>query len=337
MVVNKFLCDNIMIKNKTLPLYEQNGIYNLKKRKYKNLDTLHEYNMMTQVLTKNVRCGSLWDTIKNMFKKTKNFLKDTMNYVDNSPLLNTVKDIGFDYIQQKTGINPNDYYNVTKTIVNNDTPTNTQYLTDTVTKTLTDTYQKYKNRPPTKPGQKGPTKKDQLKTFMKDFSNNLVNSYPDQRKTITNNMNAFSRGIDDIASGSINLDVWKKKAPLFLLSNVSRKGNGKCGNEISDKIKNILKNSFKILDYRLPPIMKRILEKTVGMTSSGEELSSGTNTSGRLNMGHGEESKGRLHLGNGEESTGNTSNGRLHLGNGEESKSGKKANDKYAKLLAALK
>ena len=70
MVVNKFMCDNIMIKNKTLPLYEQNGIYNLKKRKYKNIDTLHEYNMMTQVLTKNVRCGSLWDTIKNIFKKT---------------------------------------------------------------------------------------------------------------------------------------------------------------------------------------------------------------------------------------------------------------------------
>ena len=342
MVVNKFMCDNIMIKNKTLPLYEQNGIYNLKKRKYKNLDTLHEYNMMTQVLTKNVRCGSLWDTIKNIFKKGKNFVKDTINYVDNSPLLNTVKDIGFDYIQQKTGINPNDYYNVTKTIVNNDTPTNTQYLTDTVTKTLTDTYQKYKNKTPTKPRQKGPTKKDQLKTFMKDFSNNLVNAYPDQRRTINNNMNAFSQGIDSISAGSINLDVWKKKAPLFLLSNISRKGNGKCGNVMSDKIKDILKNRFKISDYKLPPTMKRILEKTVGMTSSGEELSSGTNTSGttssgRLNMGHGEESKGRLNMGHGEESKGTTSTGRLHLGNGEESKSGKKANDKYAKLLAALK
>jgi hypothetical protein len=315
-----------MIKNKTLPLYEQNGIYNLKKRKYKNLDTLHEYNMMTQVLTKNVRCGSLWDTIKNIFKKGKNFLKDTINYVDNSPLLNTVKDIGFDYIQQKTGINPNDYYNVTKTIVNNDAPTNTQYLTDTVTKTLTDTYNKYKNKVnnPPKPGQKGPTKKEQLKTFMKDFSNNLINTIPEAKPTITKNIDLFSSGLNELSSGSINLDVWKKKAPLFLLSNVSRKGNGKCGNEISDKIKNILKNRFKITDFRLPPTMKRILEQTVAKTSSGEELSTGTTSSGRLNMGHGEESN-------------STSTGRLHLGNGDESKSGKKANDKYAKLLAALK
>jgi hypothetical protein len=315
-----------MIKNKTLPLYEQNGIYNLKKRKYKNLDTLHEYNMMTQVLTKNVRCGSLWDTIKNIFKKGKNFLKDTINYVDNSPLLNTVKDIGFDYIQQKTGINPNDYYNVTKTIVNNDAPTNTQYLTDTVTKTLTDTYNKYKNKVnnPPKPGQKGPTKKEQLKTFMKDFSNNLINTIPEAKPTITKNIDLFSSGLNELSSCSINLDVWKKKAPLFLLSNVSRKGNGKCGNEISDKIKNILKNRFKITDFRLPPTMKRILEQTVAKTSSGEELSTGTTSSGRLNMGHGEESN-------------STSTGRLHLGNGDESKSGKKANDKYAKLLAALK
>ena len=322
MVVNKFMCDNIMIKNKTLPLYEQGGIYNLKKRKYKNIDTLHEYNLTTQVLTKNVRCGSLWDTIKNIFKKGKNIAQKTFNYIDNSPLLNTVKDIGFDYIQQKTGINPNDYYDVAKTVVNSTPQQNTQYLTDVATKTLTDTYQKYKNKPPTnsstKPGQKGPSKRDQLKTFMKDFSNNLVNSYPDQQRIIRQNMNAFSQGIDSLSSGSINLDVWKKKAPLFLLSSISQKGNGKCGNNISEKIKEILKNRFKISDLRLPPTMKRLLTiKASGDAyahqeqelSTGNELSTGTNSSGRLYMGHGD----------------------------AESKSGKKANDKYAKLLAALK
>lgn len=322
MVVNKFMCDNIMIKNKTLPLYEQGGIYNLKKRKYKNIDTLHEYNLTTQVLTKNVRCGSLWDTIKNIFKKGKDIAQKTMNYIDNSPLLNTVKDIGFDYIQQKTGINPNDYYDVAKTVVNSTPQQNAQYLTDVATKTLTDSYNKYKNKPPTnsstKPGQKGPSKRDQLKTFMKDFSNNLVNSYPDQQRIIKQNMNAFSQGIDSISAGSINLDVWKKKAPLFLLSSISQKGNGKCGNDMSEKIKEILKNRFKISDLRLPPTMKRLLT----IKASGEELSTGN-----------ELSTGRLHLGHGDEE----SSGRLHLGNGDESKSGKKANDKYAKLLAALK
>ncbi len=322
MVVNKFMCDNIMVKNKTLPLYEQNGIYNLKKRKYKNIDTLHEYNLTTQVLTKNVRCGSLWDTIKNIFKRGKDIAQKTMNYIDNSPLLNTVKDIGFDYIQQKTGINPNDYYDVAKTVVNSTPQQNAQYLTDVATKTLTDTYQKYKNKPSTKQGQKGPSKRDQLKTFMKDFSNNLVNSYPDQQRIIRQNMNAFSQGIDSISAGSINLDVWKKKAPLFLLSSISQKGNGKCGNDMSEKIKEILKNRFKISDLRLPPTMKRLLT----IKASGEELSTGN-----------ELSTGRLYMGHGDESNGTNSSGRLHLGNGDESKSGKKANDKYAKLLAALK
>lgn len=308
MVVNKFMCDNIMVKNKTLPLYEQNGIYNLKKRKYKNLDTLHEYNLTTQVLTKNVRCGSLWDTIKNIFKKGKDIAKKTFDYIDNSPLLNTVKDIGFDYIQEKTGINPNDYYNVARDVAKNDTNTNIQYLTDTASKTLTDTYNRYKENKQNQkknPNVKGPTKKQQLTNMMKDFTNNLTNSYPQYKNTISKNYNAFANGIEEVSSGSINLDVWKKKAPLFLMSNIVDKGNGKCGNIMEDKIKEILKNRFKITDLRLPPTMKKLLEKhhsKVGIPSNET-----------------------------------TSSGRLHLGNGPELSSGKKSNEKYAKLLAALK
>lgn len=308
MVVNKFMCDNIMIKNKTLPLYEQNGIYNLKKRKYKNIDTLHEYNMTTQVLTKNVRCGNLWDTIKRIFKKGKDVAKKTFNYIDNSPLLNVVKDIGFDYIQDKTGINPNDYYNVAKDVATSDTNVNIQQMSDATAKTLADTYQKYKqNRQNQKknPNIKGPTKKEQLKTFMSDFSNNLMNSLPEQKPTIKHNVDLFSSGLDSLSSGSINLDVWKKKAPLFLLSSISPKGNGKCGNDMSDKIKDILRNRFRITDFRLPPTMKKILEQGVSK-SLGSEVSTG-----RLYMGHGGEST--------------------------QSSTGKKANDKYAKLLAALK
>ena len=322
MVVNKFMCDNIMVKNKTLPLYEQNGIYNLKKRKYKNLDTLHEYNLTTQVLTKNVRCGSLWDTIKNIFKKGKDIAKKTFDYIDNSPLLNTVKDIGFDYIQEKTGINPNDYYNVARDVAKNDTNTNIQYLTDTASKTLTDTYNRYKvNKQNQKknPNVKGPTKKQQLTNMMKDFTNNLTNSYPQYKNTISKNYSAFANGIEEVSSGSINLDVWKKKAPLFLMSNMIDKGNGKCGNIMEDKIKEILKNRFKITDLRLPPTMKKLLEKhhsKVGIPSNE------TTSSGRLYMGRGDET---------------TSSGRLHLGNGPELSSGKKSNEKYAKLLAALK
>ena len=313
MPVNKFMCDNIMLKNKTLPLYEQNGIYNLKKRKYKNIDTLHEYNMTTQVLTKNVRCGSLWDTIKNIFKKGKDIAQKTMNYIDNSPLLSTVKDMGFDYIQQKTGINPNDYYNVAKTVVNSTPQQSAQYLTDVATKTISDTYNRYKNKNNNSKSN-SPTKKDQLKTFMKDFSNNLINQMPEQKQTIQRNHSIFASGIDSLSAGSINLDVWKKKAPLFLLSNMVDKGNGKCGNMMTDRIKETLKRRFGITDMRLPPTMKKLLEH-----GKGDELSTG-----------------RLHMGNGDE----LSTGRLHMGRGDDLKTstgGKKANDKYAKLLAALK
>ena len=316
MVVNKFMCDNIMIKNKTLPLYEQNGIYNLKKRKYKNIDTLMEYNMRTQVLTKNVRCGNLWDTIKGIFKKGKKFAKDAINYIDKSPLLNTVKDIGFDYIQEKTGVNPNDYYNVARDVVNSDTNTNIQKLTDAASKTLMDTYKQQKEkRKNIKPGVKSPTKKEQLKDFMKDYSTNLIKQIPEQKETITQNVSKFASGIDEISSGSINLDVWKKKAPLFLLSKMSKTASGKCGNKIDDTVKEFLKKVYKFTDFRLPPTMKKILEK--GAT--------GDASNGRLYQGKGDSSEGRLHQGVEEESK-----GRLNMG-------GKKSNDKYAKLLAALK
>lgn len=332
MVVNKFMCDNIMIKNKTLPLYEQGGVYNLKKRKYKNIDTLHEYNMMTQVLTKNVRCGSLWDTIKNIFKKGKDIAKKTFNFIDNSPLLNVVKDIGFDYIQDKTGINPNQYYNIAREVANNDTNVDVQHLTNTAAKTLADTYQRYKQdrqNQKKNPNFKGPTKKEQLTNIMRDFKNNLTNSYPQYKNTITSNYNAFANGIDKISSGSINLDVWKKKAPLFLLSTISQKGNGKLEHVMPDKFRELLKDKFNLSDFRLPPTMRKILEgnlpvKIIG-SSSGNELSSGKD-SGRLYMGHGDE--------NVKDSV--RDSGRLHIGHGEE-KSGKKANEKYAKLLAALK
>ena len=79
-----------------------------------------------------------------------------------------------------------------------------------------------------------------LKNFMNDFSNNLMKSLPEQKTTIKHNTDLFASGVDSLSSGSINLDVWKKKAPLFLLSSISQKGNGKCGNDMSDKIKDIL-------------------------------------------------------------------------------------------------
>ena len=294
MPANRFLANNIMIKNKVLPLYERNGIYNLKMRKYKNLDTLHAFTLNTSVLTKNVKCGNLWDTIKNIFKKGKNAVKKTMDYIDSNPLFSTMKDIASDYVYEKTGVNPNDYYGIAKQVVNADDSSTMKALTDTANKTIKNMYDNRKKPP--KPGVKGPSKKEQLKTFMTDFSENLAKQVPQEKETIKDNFSIFAKGIDEIASGSINLDVWKKKAPLFLLSKLDAKG----GNLASDKIKDLLKNTFKIMDMRLPPTMKKILMK---------------GSTGRLYQGHGEE---------------------LSQGSGDNEGCGKKQNLKYAKLLASL-
>lgn len=299
MPANRFLANNIMIKNKALPLYERNGIYNLKMRKYKNLDTLHAFTLNTSVLTKNVKCGSLWDTIKSIFKKGKNVVKKTMNYIDSNPLFSTMKDIASDYVYEKTGVNPNDYYGIAKQVVNADDSATMKALTETANKTIKNIYENRKK--PTKPGVKGPSKKEQLKTFMTDFSENLAKQVPEEKETIKDNFSIFSKGIDEIASGSINLDVWKKKAPLFLLSTLNNKG----GNIINDKMKEFIKAKYRINDVRLPPTMKKILMKG---------------------------SEGRLYQGKGPE----VSQGRLHQGSGDDEGCGKKQNLKYAKLLASL-
>ena len=303
MVVNKFMCNNIMLKNKTLPLYEQNGIYNLKKRKYKNVDTLHEFNMMTQVLTKNVRCGSLWDSIKNFFKKAKDFGQKTMNFIDSNPLTSTLKDVAFDYVQNKTGVDPSMYYDTTKTLLNNDSKTNITNLTNAATKTLTDTYQKYKNKPKNTTSTTG-SKKQQLTTFMKDLGNNLIKELPKESTTIQRNVDLFANGLNELSSGSINLDVWKRKGPLFLLAETNQKASGMVDVKVPERLKEFIKNRFKISDVRLPPTMKKLL---LSVKSPAVSVASAP------------------------------SSGRLHLGNGDNEGCGKKTNEKYAKLLASLK
>lgn len=315
---NRFLANNIIIKNKTLPLYEQNGIYNIKMRKFKKLDTLHDFNLYTSVLTKNVKCGSLWENIKKFFKKGKEFASKALNTIDNSALLSTVKDIASDYIYEKTGVNPNDYYDIAKTVVKNTPEQNMNALMKTATNTLTNSYQKYKDNKKNKTNQ--PTKKQQLKTFMNDLTNNLKTSYPNYATTIDNNYRAFAQGVDELSSGSINLDVWKKKAPIFLMSSMNAKG----GMVYTDSLRDLLKKHFKITDIRLTPIMKKLLLKSNNVDGNHNIQSSKGESEGRLNMGRGDE-------GCGDE----LSTGRLYQGKGDEG-CGKKQNLKYAKLLASL-
>jgi ribosome-associated translation inhibitor RaiA len=257
--------------------------------------------MMTQVLTKNVRCGSLWDSIKNFFKKAKDFGQKTMNFIDSNPLTSTLKDVAFDYVQNKTGVDPSMYYDTTKTLLNNDSKTNITNLTNAATKTLTDTYQKYKNKPKNTASTTG-SKKQQLATFMKDLGNNLIKELPKESTTIQRNVDLFASGLNELSSGSINLDVWKRKGPLFLLAETNQKASGMVDVKVPERLKDFIKNRFKISDVRLPPTMKKLL-----LTSKAPAVSAAP------------------------------SSGRLHLGNGDNEGCGKKTNEKYAKLLASLK
>ena len=262
------LCDNIIIKNKTLPLYENNGIYNLKKRKFKHRKNLHEFNMNTAVLTKKVKAGNLWGTIKNVFKKGKKFVKDAMNYVDNSPILSTIKDTASEYIAEKTGINPNDYYNAAKNLINM-MPEQKQIQPQT-----------QQQKPQTKKKKdttKTKNKQDEIKSIMTNYKNNLIKEIPNEAPNINKNYsNMLAIGLAEGMSlplAARKSELWRKWGPMFLLADSS---TGKCGSVASD----LLKTKYNLQRLVLPKTLKDLLMKLNKKDGNG-----------RLYMGRGEEEK----------------------------------------------
>lgn len=297
--MNRMLCDNIIIKNKTLPLYENNGIYNLKKRKFKQRKNLHEFNMNTAVLTKKVKAGNLWGNIKKIFKKGKKFVKDAINYVDQSPILSTIKDTASEYIAEKTGINPNDYYNAAKNIVNSNPQQLKDAATNAAVKTIKDYSEKRKNKKDTK--QKS-NKMNEIKNIMTEYKNNLINEIPNEAPNINKNYSnmlafGFAEGMS-LPLAARKSELWRKWGPMFLLADSS---TGKCGSVASD----LLKTKYNLQRLALPKTLKELLMKVNKKDGNG-----------RLYMGRGEEEKSTT----------------LPAGS-----STKKKNEKYMNLLASLK
>lgn len=274
--MNRMLCDNIIIKNKTLPLYEHNGIYNLKKRKFKQMKNLHEFNMNTSVLTNKIKSGNLWTGIKKFLKKGKKFVKDAFNYIDNSPILSTVKDVASDIIQEKTGINPNDYYDIGRNIVNS----SNKELKDASTKAVVNTIKNAADRRKEnkKTGKKSNTR-EEIKNIMTDYKNNLISQIPDQKQRITTNFDIFSSGIAEGAGAPLSAlkpTLWKKWGPMFLMADRS---TGKCGSVESD----LLKTKYNLSRLILPKTLKDILGRNLKISPKP------TSSNGRLYMGRGEE------------------------------------------------
>lgn len=323
---NLFLYDANMIKYKTLPLYEENTL-NFYVRTRKNPLKFKEFYDDSAILRNVMHAGNLWDTIKNIFKKGKKYTKQVIDYVDNSPILQTVKDIGFDVIKNKYGVDPNDYYNtvhdVTKAVVNDDTDIRktltdtTQSVLNTTRKNINDYFTQQKQNPNSKVDYKS-----MLKNYYTDIMKTVIPQ--EQKQTVQNNYDLMANGLElSGLCGMVDPKLLNRNLiKLLMVGNKTASGNY----TINKAFKPILlKHGIKTLTF--PKTLVKIADAFKG------------------NVPKTGESKGRLYLGRGEESKtsktsemSETSKGRLYLGRGETSKKSGSQNkiDRYNEILKKL-
>ena len=116
MPINAFLVQGNMIKHKTLPFYET-CILNYDIRRRTNPAKVKEFMFEQGTIRPIMHAGNLWDKIKNGFKKLKNGLTKTMDFVDNNEVLKGFKDSALNYLGQKTGVDVNKIYDTTHQIM----------------------------------------------------------------------------------------------------------------------------------------------------------------------------------------------------------------------------
>ena len=116
MPVNSFLVQGNMIKHKTLPFYET-CILNYDIRRRTNPMKVKEFMYEQGTIRPIMHAGSLWEKVKNFFKKGKNAITKTMDFIDNNEVLKGFKDSALDYIGNKTGVDVNKIYDTTHQIM----------------------------------------------------------------------------------------------------------------------------------------------------------------------------------------------------------------------------
>lgn len=116
MPVNAFLVQGNMIKHKTLPFYET-CILNYDIRRRTNPAKVKEFMFEQGTIRPVMHAGSLWDKVKNFFKKGKNALTKTMDFIDKNEVLKGFKDSALNYLGQKTGVDVNKIYDTTHQIM----------------------------------------------------------------------------------------------------------------------------------------------------------------------------------------------------------------------------
>lgn len=236
---------NNMIKKKYLPFYEDQQL-NFYIRSRSNPEKVKEFYTESAVLRPVMHSGNLWNTIKNLFKKGKDFTKKTMDFIDNTPILKDLKDIGFDMIKEKTGVDPNVYYDTAKNVINKITPTKPKQQ------------QTYNQPQKQQPNQPNYDYNQQLKNYYQNIiqSPSLPQVYKPQ---VEQNYKAFSLG-SELAGGNQTI---MRNLPKLLLISKSNRG----GYTIKKDFKPLL-NKFGIKTLALPKTLKDFIEK-VNNTSNG--------------------------------------------------------------------
>lgn len=265
------LSQNSMIKKKYLPFYEDQQL-NFYIRSRSNPEKVKEFYRNTAVLHPVLHGGNLWTTIKNIFKKGKDFTKNAIDYIDNSPLLSTVKDIGFDVIKEKTGVDPNVYYNTTRDVINMNKD-NAKNLINKFTDTTKKNVHNYITRDKTK------QPKYDYKEALKQYYNDIVETVPQYKPQIKQNYDNFSLGAE-LAGG--NQTIIRNIPKLLVLSKSNRGGY-----TIKKEFLPVL-NKFNIKTLTLPKTLKEFIDKVNNQKSNG-----------RLHLG-GDESTGPLTIANNE-------------------------------------
>ena len=105
-----------MTKHKTLPFYET-CVLNYDIRRRTNPVKVREFMLQQGTIRPVMHAGNLWDKIKNGFKKLKNGLTKTMDFVENNEVLKNLKDSALDYVGNKTGIDMKNIYDTTHKVM----------------------------------------------------------------------------------------------------------------------------------------------------------------------------------------------------------------------------
>lgn len=294
---------NNMIKKKYLPFYEDQQL-NFYIRSRSNPEKVKEFYTESAALRPVMHSGNLWNTIKNLFKKGKDFTKKTMDFIDNTPILKDLKDVGFDMIKEKTGVDPNVYYDTAKNVINKITPSKPRVNTRQD--------QNYNKRNDQLQNYNPPLNYDynqQLKKYYQDIiqSPSLPQVYKPQ---VEQNYKAFSLGAE-LAGG--NQTIIRNLPKLLLISKSNR------GGYTIKKIFQPLLGLFGIKTLTLPKTLKDFIDKVKEKTN---------NTS-----------NGRLYLGNGKcGESGPLTTAQNELAPIKEPRSnGKNKIDRYKEILNKLK